>query len=84
MATNTPNDEDEPPSNHPPFITPPPQIPRMRLPEVAQTQTPENEATIDDSANPNCDEDTYIHFHDADLTSSKVKNPSNVLAARLM
>ena len=40
MATPPPDTNDESPSNHPPFITPPSTSPRRRVPQVSQGQTP--------------------------------------------
>ena len=48
MSNNTPNNDDESPPNHRPFITPPLQCPCYHIKEVTQTQFPENKARIDE------------------------------------
>ena len=58
MASNTPTEDDQSPSNHPPFITPPLLRRRMRIPAVTQTQSPENELRNDDPSNSNSDVDS--------------------------
>ena len=58
MASNTPNEDDQSPSNHPPFLTPPLLRPRTRIPAVTQSQLPENEVKTKDPSNSNSDEDS--------------------------
>ena len=56
--------DDEPSSNIPPFITPPPTNPVSRIPQVTQTQNPENEVNANPNTTTDDHHDTYIHYHD--------------------
>ena len=67
LATNTPNEDDQSPPNHPSFITPPLRRPCQRIPAVTQTRLPDNEVRNDNPSNSNSDEDAYMHFHDPEL-----------------
>ena len=80
MSTNTTNDDDGSPPIPPQFITPPLRRTHQHIPEVTQTQMPENEARIDYSTNLNSDEDTYIHLHNPKLVHQTPQRPQRLTA----
>ena len=75
MTTQAPDSDNESPSNHPQFITPPSTNPRRHVPQVTQSQTPNSPVVNNDSNDTLDDEDNYLHYHDLDFVHQIQQHP---------